>query len=120
MSRHTTFRGVTIDMDAMRRENEKTTAVGNMKVNARGDLIKGGVVTKTAEQIARENHRVKSAVIKASIKGDMPKIDTPIETTATVVTPKVNRTSQKAIGVKTKEVEMPNGDIVIQDDNESK
>ena len=38
MSKHVSYRGVTIDMDSIRCENEKTTAIGNMKVNAKGDL----------------------------------------------------------------------------------
>ena len=31
--------GKTVDMGALRLKNEKTRAVGNMKVNARGDMI---------------------------------------------------------------------------------
>ena len=64
MSKHVTYRGTTIDMDSLSRENEKTTAIGNMKVNARGDQINRGQITKTADQIARENHRVQSVVVK--------------------------------------------------------
>jgi len=31
--------GKTVDMGALRQKNEKVRAVGNMKVNARGDLV---------------------------------------------------------------------------------
>ena len=34
-----TARGKTIDMGALRLKNEKERAVGNMKVNARGDAV---------------------------------------------------------------------------------
>ena len=32
-------RGKTVDMGALRLKNEQTVAVGNMKVNARGDAV---------------------------------------------------------------------------------
>jgi hypothetical protein len=35
-------RGKTVDMGALRLKNEKERAVGNMKVNARGDKLGGG------------------------------------------------------------------------------
>jgi hypothetical protein len=110
MSRHTTYRGATIDMDTMRRENEKVPALGNMGVNAKGDQIaRGGTITKTADQLARENHRVQSSIIHAGLKGPVP------ESPATVIdTPKtpVKPTTIK----KTKETELPSGDIIIEDD----
>ena len=44
--------GKPVDMGALRLKNEKTRAVGNMKVNARGDEIneKGQVIRKKTEQ----------------------------------------------------------------------
>lgn len=41
MSQYRTAQGRTIDMSALAARNEKTRAVGNMKVNARGDTIDG-------------------------------------------------------------------------------
>lgn len=51
MARRTyrTNKGAIIDMEAMRAKNEKTIAAGNMKVNAKGDVVKGGKVVKTAK-----------------------------------------------------------------------
>jgi hypothetical protein len=110
MSKHVSYRGATIDMDSMRRENEKVPAIGNMKVNAKGDQIKGGMVTKTADQIARENHRVQSAIVKTGLKGPVPaSVESKPE-------PKKSKTPVKA--TKTKEVELPSGDIVIEEDKE--
>lgn len=113
MSKHVSYRGVTMDMDSLRRENEKTPAIGNMRVNARGDQIKGGMITKTADQIARENHRVQTAVVSTGLKGKQPMVPG-----VNIETPKVSKTPVKA--TKTKEVELPSGDIIIEGDtNES-
>lgn len=113
MSKHVTYRGSNIDMDSIRRENEEVPAIGNMKVNARGDqLASGGVVTKTADQIARENHRVQTAILHTGLKGPIPAgLPTELSTTKAPVKP----TTKKAAS---KEVEMPSGDIVVEDDND--
>jgi hypothetical protein len=44
--------GKPIDMGALRLKNEKVRAVGNMKVNARGDVVndKGSVVNSKTRQ----------------------------------------------------------------------
>jgi predicted transcriptional regulator len=99
-------------MDSIRRENEKVTAVGNAQANARGDIVRGGRVTKTAEEIARESSRVQTAIINAGLKGPMPEaesisMDTSKQTKAPVAVP----------AKKTKEVELPSGDIVIEGDD---
>ena len=47
-----TMQGKVIDFDALRVANELVPAVGNMKVNARGDeLGPGGQIVKTREQL---------------------------------------------------------------------
>jgi hypothetical protein len=49
---YTSMRGKEIDMEKMSLRFEKTPAVGNMKVNARGDEIgEGGRVVRTREQV---------------------------------------------------------------------
>ena len=49
MANYRTAMGKTVDMAALTAKNEKTRAVGNMKVNARGDTIDAhGRVIKTA------------------------------------------------------------------------
>ena len=111
MSKHTTYKGTTIDMDSMRRENEKTPAIGNMSVNAKGDKIgKHGVITKTADQLARENHRVQSTIIHSGLKGSVP-------TSPATLDQSKQQTPVKANVVKT-ETELPNGDIVVGEENE--
>ena len=49
---YTSMRGKEIDMEKMNLRFEKTPAVGNMKVNARGDEIgEGGKIVRTREQV---------------------------------------------------------------------
>jgi hypothetical protein len=104
-------------MDSFRRENEKVTAIGNMKVNARGDQIDRGQITKTSDQLARENHRIQSAIINTGLKGPQPKVEG-----VTLEQPKQQKVEkpQKVMEVeskKTKETELPSGDIIIDRDN---
>lgn len=53
--RHFSMRGEVIDMNKLRTVNATTPALGNAKVNARGDILgAGGIVIKTQEQIEAE------------------------------------------------------------------
>ena len=47
--------GKTVDMGALRLKNEKTRAVGNMKVNSRGDVIndKNQVIQSRNQQVGK-------------------------------------------------------------------
>lgn len=112
MSRHTSYRGTTVDMDSIRRENEKVPAVGNAQSNARGDTISGGRITKTADEIARERGRVQSAIISSGLKGPVPQADN-----ISLDKPKQTRTPVAVPAKKVKEVELPSGDIVIEGDD---
>ena len=50
-----TMQGKEIDLDKLRAKNETVLAVGNAKVNARGDEIgPGGRITRTREEIVNE------------------------------------------------------------------
>jgi ribosomal protein L27 len=56
-------RGKTIDMDKVKLSQETTTAVGNMKVNARGDQLgAGGQVAQGRNAIMDQMYAVKSGV----------------------------------------------------------
>ena len=49
---HTSLRGKTVDMSLLQKKNELTPAVGNARVNARGDTLgAGNKIIKTREQI---------------------------------------------------------------------
>lgn len=50
-----TMQGKTVDMDLLRQRHELTPAVGNAKVNARGDQLgPGGKIVKKREEIVDE------------------------------------------------------------------
>jgi hypothetical protein len=80
---YTTMRGRPIDMAALAAANAEKIAVGNAKMNARGDVIgPNGVVLRTQEQVEQEwqaaqqrQREVVSAVgqnIKAPLFPDRP------------------------------------------------
>ena len=57
--------GKSVDMGRLALQNEKTRAGGNMKVNARGDVINDNnkVIAKKNEQVNRQyNKQVKSTI----------------------------------------------------------
>ena len=59
--------GKQVDMGALRLKNEKVRAVGNMKVNARGDEINdlNQVIRKKPEQVnSQYNHQTQPVVKK--------------------------------------------------------
>jgi hypothetical protein len=65
---YTSMRGKEIDMEKLTLKNETTPAVGNMKVNARGDeLGKGGKIVKTREEILQEYYTRNPRAIKDEI-----------------------------------------------------
>jgi len=52
------MRGKEVDMEKLNLKNELTPAVGNMKVNARGDeLGKGGKIVRTKEQVLADYYK---------------------------------------------------------------
>tara|TARA_A100001388_G_C28623956_1_gene428963 strand:+ start:312 stop:710 length:399 start_codon:yes stop_codon:yes gene_type:complete len=58
-----TMQGKQIDMDLLRQRNELTPAVGNAKVNARGDeLGPGGKIIRKKEDVLREYYENSSSM----------------------------------------------------------
>lgn len=61
-----TANGKIVDLDKVRLSNENTIAVGNMKVNARGDQLgAGGQVIQTRNQSMDQYYKVHSPVVNA-------------------------------------------------------
>jgi hypothetical protein len=53
--KHKSMRGRDVDMDLLRKKNELTPAIGNARVNARGDeLGPGGKIIRKREDIVRD------------------------------------------------------------------
>ena len=58
-----TARGAQVNMDSLRLQNETVIAIGNMKVNARGDeLGAGGQVVRTRNQVLKDRERMHTMV----------------------------------------------------------
>ena len=59
-----TANGQVIDMEALKMQNEKSVAVGNMKVNARGDEVSSntGEVSRTRNQRMTDYYRLHTTV----------------------------------------------------------
>ena len=70
-----TNKGKPIDMEAMRTANGKTIAAGNMSVNAKGDIVQGGTVVKTAKARAQSRYQGTKQVGQASLKKAMTRAD---------------------------------------------
>ena len=59
------MRGKAVDMERLNLQNELTPAVGNVKVNARGDeLGPGGKIVKTREQILQDYYSTNPRAVK--------------------------------------------------------
>lgn len=83
MANYRTAMGKNVDMSALAARNEKTRAVGNMKVNARGDTIDADgkvvvpVTSKVNDSYAQTVGNRSAQVTKPAqkIKPDAPKIE---------------------------------------------
>lgn len=59
--------GQSIDIDQLRLTNENVIAVGNMKVNARGDeLGPGGEVVRTRNEVMNEYYKLNTPTVSIS------------------------------------------------------
>jgi hypothetical protein len=74
-----TMQGKTIDLEKLMRQHELMPAIGNMKVNARGDeLGPGGIIVKKREDVVAEYYEDNP---KAKIKNIATTVEnTPIQT----------------------------------------
>lgn len=117
MVQRRTNKGQFVDMDALSVKNENEIAVGNMKVNARGDKIgRNGEVVQKREDATREYYQnnPKAVVKSVSIKDAVDK--TPVKDHSDIAK-ESSQTSKPSTSKtkKVKEVELPNGDIEIQE-----
>jgi len=79
MANYKTAMGKLVDMAALTAKNEKTRAVGNMKVNARGDTIDAqGRVVKSATAKVNDSYNKTVGNRSAQPVRNKPKMSTPI------------------------------------------
>lgn len=69
-----TAQGRQLDMETIRLQNELVPALGNMRVNARGDQLgPGGKIVKTREMIMDEYYKTQASPIEnIPTQGDIP------------------------------------------------
>lgn len=81
-----TFQGKQIDMDTLRQRNELTPAVGNARVNARGDeLGPGGKIIKKRDDVIRdyyEEHPQAAPDEVAEVEQPVEEVTEPVQTKA--------------------------------------
>lgn len=66
---YTSVRGKEIDMEKLALQNENLPAVGNIRVNARGDeLGPGGKIIRTREQILQDYYNTNERSINKDTK----------------------------------------------------
>jgi hypothetical protein len=83
MPKYRTALGRTIDMSVLAAKNEKVRAVGNMKVNARGDTIDshGKIITPVTQKVGESYANTvknKSAQVKKSPQPTQPRVTRPV------------------------------------------
>jgi len=54
-----TNKGRTINMQELMDANQETKAIGNMPVNARGDVVKGDVIIKPYNEVTKTRQKIK-------------------------------------------------------------
>jgi len=65
---YTSMQGKPVDMEKLSLKNELTPAIGNMKVNARGDeLGPGGQIVRTREQIMQDYYKNNPRAVREEI-----------------------------------------------------
>ena len=81
-----TFQGKKIDMDTLRQRNELTPAVGNARVNARGDQLgPGGKIIKNRDEVIRdyyEEHPQAAPDEVAQVEQPVEEVAEPVQTKA--------------------------------------
>jgi hypothetical protein len=101
---YTTANGKRINIDAIVAQNESTIAVGNMKVNARGDQLgPGGKVEITRDKIMQDHYKLNTPIAvdeppqprRKEVKKDLvdewvePAVEEPQQITPEPVQPKL-------------------------------
>lgn len=118
--KYKSFRGKTVDMEELRLSHEKTIAAGNMNTNAKGDRLgAGGEIVETAQAISRRHYSTTATSTKTgvSIKNDKPAAEVfPDDTPAAKKPAAKKKPVKKKAPAKQTEVEMPDGNIMVVDD----
>ena len=117
-----TNKGKQIDMEAMRIANAKTIAAGNMSVNAKGDIVQGGKIVKTAKERVAPSYQKTTQVKNVSLKKPLTKEDRKVTPPEPEPLPEMDTSQMTTSTVKTREdgsqyreTMTPEGDISIEE-----
>lgn len=106
---HKTLQGKLVDMDLLRQKNELTPAVGNMRVNARGDeLGPGGKIVRKREEILKDYYNSAKGVPDEQLVTSKPSVKVEDTTHA-------KSSKKKTTKVQEDWVEDTNGNFVPKD-----
>jgi hypothetical protein len=120
MANRKTYLGKLIDLESLQRKNEKTSAMGNMGVNAKGDTLgPGGKVIEPANSRSRTHYQTKRTTVnnRGSLKAEPSKDETKVfdETDRTRTPEESKKTAPKKVTkqkAQAAEIKQDNGDIV--------
>lgn len=108
-----TMQGKQIDMDLLRKKNELTPAVGNAKVNARGDeLGPGGQIIKKHEDVVRDYYSRSQPVPDEEPAPRASAVQESIPDEEPVRAPKASKASKKVQETQDEWIEDEDGNFV--------
>ena len=111
-----TAQGKQIDMDMLRKKNELTPAVGNARVNARGDeLGPGGKIVRKHEDVVKDYYAENSGRVLDEEPGTQPQCavdQEPVTMSKTTESKPVTRAEQEAEEQASEWVEDDEGNFV--------
>ena len=107
------MQGKQIDMDLLRKKNELTPAVGNAKVNARGDeLGPGGQIIKKHEDVVRDYYSRSQPVPDEEPAPRASAVQESIPDEEPVRAPKASKASKKVQETQDEWIEDEDGNFV--------
>lgn len=107
------FQGKAVDMDTLRQRNELTPAVGNARVNARGDeLGAGGKIVRKREDVMRDYYNDNPT----AAPDEVAQVEQPVEEVVPTETKAQRKAVDNAKKAKAVEAEDAEEDWVEDDD----
>lgn len=95
---HRTAKGKVVDMDMLRAKNELTPAVGNVRVNARGDeLGPGGQIVRSRNEVLKEYYDDNVQTVADEQRAPAPKQEVQEEQPAPAKTTSSRSRAQKKV-----------------------
>ena len=110
-----TMQGRMVDIEKLRAVNENVRAIGNMSVNARGDVLSpGGEIIKPRATVMKEYYQKPKGVVSdvATKRVRTPRVTIPkevVETKVITPQPKIAQVTPQPFKPKTKEPESKKG-----------